>query len=88
MSKCFLGGIQHAEADFQVPFAPHFGFILRMAADPSAVLTKTLVQPDLPKTIGNYDRKQTEENSFRKVETPENNIQHQKLQIAKKQELI
>ena len=68
MSRCFLGGIKLAEADFQVPFAPHYGFVLKIAADPSAVLVKTMVQPDLPKRIGDYDRKQLEENSFQKVE--------------------
>ena len=76
MPSCFLGGIKVAEADFQVPFAPHYGFVLKIAADPSAVLIKTLVQPDLPKKICEYDRKQLEENSFQKTGKPENKISH------------
>ena len=53
-------------ADFQVSFAPHFGIELKLAADPSLVMTKVLVRPSMPKEIARYDRKEFEENSFRK----------------------
>jgi len=51
-------------------------------------MTKVLVRPSMPKEIAKYDRKEFEENSFQKSKKPKNKIEHQRMQAAKKSELI
>ena len=51
MSKCIMGGIEDCAADFDGPCAPHFGVVLKLAADPELVLTRTLQRPDMPKSL-------------------------------------
>ena len=84
MSVCFLGGIQKAAADFQGPFAPHYGIELLLSADPRQVLTRQLVKPDMPSAIGKMDKGELDENSLQKTTKPSNKIKHQQLQTAKK----
>ena len=66
MSKCLMGGIEECEADFEVSFAPHYGLVLKIGLDPTTVLTRTLLKPDMPKRLKLLDNKQIEENSFQK----------------------
>ena len=55
-----------------------------MAADPSKVLTRTMVQPDMPKAIDDLDREQLEENSFRKVVKSQNSEMFTAARLAEK----
>ena len=64
MSKCLMGGIEDCTADFDGPFAPHFGLELKIALDPKQVFTRTLQKPDMPKGHKLLDNSKIEENSF------------------------
>ena len=57
LSNSLLGTVKDCYADFQVPFAPHFGIILEIAANPAKVMARSLIKPDLPKKILDYDKK-------------------------------
>jgi len=87
VSYVLLGMLMDCWADFQVPFSPHFGLVLKLRADPTQIFTRALVQPEMPKAIAKYDSNMLEENSFQKTAKPANKVQHQKLQTAKKEEL-
>ena len=64
MSTCLIGGIRKVEADFQVPFAPHYGIELLLEANPMQVLTRQLVKPDMPNAIGKIDKGEFYETNF------------------------
>ena len=78
MSKCLMGGIEDCSADFDGPCAPHFGVVLKLAANPELVLTRTLQTPYMPKNLNLLDSTTFEEHRVQNKKKPENNIEQQK----------
>ena len=83
-----MGGVKSCLADFNVPFAPHFGVCLELNSNPTLFNNCVLVMPDLPKKIKEMDKGTLYDNSLQNKPKPKNKLEHKKLIAAKSAELF
>ena len=57
MSRPLVAAIISCEADFSVPFGPHYGLKLKFKAELSKILCKTLIKAEMPKKFARPEAK-------------------------------
>ena len=88
ISTSLLGSRFQCTTDFAIPWAPHYGICLELAADPGIVVNCVLQKPDMPKKIDEIVKGNLEENSFQKKPKLENKLKQKEIADGKKAELI
>ena len=81
-SRVLLGAIESITIDTNVPWAPHFGILLRIKSALQRLRHVVLVRLDMPKDIRRLDEGKFKNDEFQKTPKSGNKMEQQKLAAA------